>query len=222
MLGSKPHRRYALVAALLLVSVFLLASVKARADTTYTIADQGVVTQEGWSVNGTITTDGAIGRLQPSDFLTATLSLSSPTYGTFTAESPIFANIGGISATLQDLIIGYKSGGIYITSSNGVKIYWGNPQGWYNPGWQDQYAATVPTDVNPPYGLVWDDMWEFDGSGNLSQDTGYGGPMPSTWLAQGDWVIATAVPEPTMLTLLVSALLGLAGAFYLRRRRVKA
>ena len=32
----------------------------------------------------------------------------------------------------------------------------------------------------------------------------------------------TAVPEPTMLTLLVSAMLGLAGAFYLRRRRAKA
>jgi hypothetical protein len=34
--------------------------------------------------------------------------------------------------------------------------------------------------------------------------------------------IATAVPEPTSLSLLVSALLGLAGAFCLRRRRAKA
>ena len=34
--------------------------------------------------------------------------------------------------------------------------------------------------------------------------------------------VTQPVPEPTSLTLLVSALLGLAGAFYLRRRRAKA
>ncbi len=39
--------------------------------------------------------------------------------------------------------------------------------------------------------------------------------------ANFDYFTITTVPEPTSLTLLVSALLGLAGAFHLRRRRAK-
>jgi hypothetical protein len=49
--------------------------------------------------------------------------------------------------------------------------------------------------------------------------------VPGSIGVNNPWVIADAgqpIPEPGTLTLLVSAMLGLAGAFYLRRRRAKA
>ena len=64
-------------------------------------------------------------------------------------------------------------------------------------GWYDNLA---PSDYAPNFGV---------GPGSIT----YNSP---------DWIIATAVPEPTTLTLLFSALLGLAGAFYLRSRRATA
>ncbi len=81
--------------AMVAVAVFLtfvVAGSVAKADITYTIVDQGTYYQDGWSVNGTITTDGTIGPLYAGDLLSATLTLSNPLYGTYNATG---ISIGG-------------------------------------------------------------------------------------------------------------------------------
>jgi hypothetical protein len=51
----------------------------------------------------------------------------------------------------------------------------------------------------------------------------YGGNPTNKDYNQGFRVASSeAVPEPTSITLLISALLGLVGAFYLRRHRATA
>jgi hypothetical protein len=90
----------------------------------------------------------------------------------------------------------------------------------------------VCSDVSLMYGDAWvygqmvyqGCVWQDPSTDTLASsffDAG-GETAPGYIGANNPWVIATAVPEPGTLTLLVSALLGLVGAFCLRRRRAKA
>ena len=79
-----------------------------------------------------------------------------------------------------------------------------------NPSQPDYYHVQffVPPDVNHPYG--YNDWWA-----TTSFPTGTG------HIAANDpWVIATVIPEPTTLALLIIALVGLGGTHFLRRRHL--
>jgi len=85
-------------------------------------------------------------------------------------------------------------------------------------GIEDLYIGYIPNIRNGQ--TVGDTMaW-----GDSNNSAGGWAPLPPQFVPGQSWVIATTtpVPEPASLTLLISALLGFAGAFYLRRRRAKA
>jgi MYXO-CTERM domain-containing protein len=198
-------------------AAFLLASLSAtRADQvpiTYTIVDEGAASQGGWSIDGTVTTDGALGQLTQMDFVTATLTLTNPSVGSYTATDAQFSLLNGESyvlATAGALIFSWGTG-----SWDGCAV--SDATGTVDVVWEDSYGnGAFGASANS--NLAWLDYWNADGLLNTSTTS----TIPPNLPFGQPWVIGTTVPEPASPTLLVSALLGLAGAFYLRRRRAKA
>ena len=231
-------RQIAMVAVAVFLA-FVVAGSVAKADITYTIADQGAYYQNGWSVDGTITTDGHLGQFyaegsvfNPAPYghlLSATLTLSNPTYGVYTATDLSFFGGYSMVATPTELQLPFIGGSLDqfgIFGANGISI------GWYNPFTittvggvpntpEYGYMATYEPPESLPESNAWGAIYEATGD-QPGQDSYLTPPELQTLGPDMPWVIATAVPEPGTLTLLVSALLGLAGAFYLRRRRAGA
>ncbi len=207
MFSSTHHCRFVVVAAHLLFAAVLAAS-SARADTiVYDFVDHPDL-EAGYSLSGTITTDGATGSLIASDIESWGFTISRdgvPQYTDTIATPGSSFTLNGsnlVASTAQLLFYNQVAGA-------GGLVFWppsGNPAPLcYINSTLDGIPAINLQGADPliPFGLDWFTY--------------------TTTIPVGDaLVIATAVPEPASLTLLVSALLGLVGAFYLRRRRAKA
>ena len=190
---------------------FIVAGSVAKADPitpiTYTIVDQGATYQNGWTLDGTITTDGTIGDLSQSNLLSGTLTLSSPLYGSYTATGITFTlqthgSGPAMEATATPLTLllpcsDPHSGSFSMTGSDGVGVDWLNPltsESGYPIYGYDGIAPVTEPDWRP--GIAWDSVWSTDPIG------GYGGPPPPALGPTESWVIATVVPEPSTIVLL--------------------
>jgi hypothetical protein len=202
-----------------LVAILLAAEANAwTQDITYNIVDYpvnetDVITGGTDTISGTITTDGSLGALTSQNIVRESISLYNSMDGTSYFEAPVSSSFslisGQLSASRSQLLL-----------SNGGEC--------------QIYCSTIEAD--PPtlavtYDNGYDNQLQF--SGSIIGGTVAPHPFFQSFLATNPpdtagsigsggstWVIAT-VPEPATLTLLGSALLGVA-ALYLRRRGAKA
>ncbi len=209
MITTKRHRVLALVAAHMLFAAVLAFVSTARAeDITYNINNyplsQSDMVHVGTdTVSGWITTDGSIGTLTDADIISYGFRIDYP--GGYVSQgggTNATSYLENVQATPTELLcptplenawlaLGLGDGDMTLQWGLG-KEYWGKVQTYNSEAQQ------------------WNTIAEFS-------DTG-GETAPGYICANEPMIIATAVPEPGTLTLLVSALLGLAGAGYLRRR----
>jgi hypothetical protein len=204
-----------------------------------------------WNVIGTIVTDGAQGPLAASDILQASFAMETPDgwwatvanaqvyLGAWTYDSSSNQNltIGSLIATPTELLLPPP---VATTNVGSVELSLSGATD--NPGWVTG-AITWARDYYPP-GTYWGGStvqggdydgimrqqggWDprgFSSSLNYPEFGSSTNPPAPLLLAGNDpWVIATAqpVPEPATFTLVGTALLGLGGVVYLRRRGAKA
>ena len=227
MFSSQSRPRCVLVVAHLLFAVVLLAPVtNAWADiVTYDIVDypdsQGVyhLTGSTITVNTGSTPLTDTGIAIPFTDITAASIVVQLTNNGITTTSVSFpvdlsgdgnSDGGGLMASKNQLYFPGTEGTAYLTlcssfidGSEAMLAYNDNFVGGqppYIPGLYDAFSYTA---------ILWSDC-PFSGPPIASQ--------PGVSIGVAPMIIATAVPEPASLTLLISALVGL-GAFYLRRRR---
>lgn len=181
--------------------------------------------QNGYTLRGTITTDGTIGALTASNVVAWSFSVTGPQAYTLTSQDPntLVSTLSGVIATATSLIIpvpaqGVQSDGIFLIS-NGTN-FGGSPglryyrQGDTIPGESpyDQYDMSVPS----PIPLIPNYAWLDTALRPPGLDLGSVGIS-----AQGggsSWMIGTlAVPEPGSLTLGLLGIACLAVAQWTRR-----
>ena len=214
--SRSPGRSALAVTCLLFMVVFLATAPNARANTIYNLVDYPS-DEAGWKLSGSITTDGTIGDILPNDivgwtwtasngvasFTTNSTDNGSRTYTSWIGFSPNYT-YPGILATPTKLSI-LDPGTLYLQNSwTGTSLDWTR----WTPQSPAVYTANAPFSYNINNGFMWEDGY-------------YENTNPPTELPAAGWVIATAAPEPSTLTLLGSALLGL-GVVYLRRRKATA
>ncbi|MGA2621591.1 MAG: PEP-CTERM sorting domain-containing protein [Thermoguttaceae bacterium] len=200
------------------LAVALVASVSfANAATyTYTMVDYPAyetdqITGDTDTISGTIITNSNNGTLSTADLVGGTIYLTNPDYGTFAL--PVLGNtsISGITATPEQLILLAPN----IGHENDLTVDTIIPTGPYaNYEPQISYRELFVAD---PFITSFDGELDDPNEAPLFQYYSGWGTIEGT-----NWVIATAqsTPEPSTLTLLCSALLGL-GVVYLRRRKAK-
>jgi hypothetical protein len=182
------------------------SSSPALADTVYSLVDYPTL-EQGWTLSGTITTDGNTGTLNPGDILAWSWKLSKSGSSDVTIDN-----------TTGFLTPQGQTPGLFAVSGSNLILVDG--QGFAAE--RDGYPSST-------YTMFWDeirnlsftsgDVWNAS-STNGSQTTWYyhnnaTGSIPA--LQAGGYAIATAVPEPSTLTFLGTAFAGL-GVVYLRRR----
>ncbi len=214
MSSSRPVHSFAFVAAPVMFALVLLASVSnARADTIYNIVDYPA-NENGYTVSGTITTDGTTGPLTTSNILSGYLVITN--LGGSTSPIPLDrqnctiypgtapeATTGEIQVPTGCIL--QLEFGPGPTSDADFQLTWSNDNTQFNG-----YGYTTYYVLNQFYTQYFHASYPQPGPGSIGGD--------------GSWTIANGgqpVPEPGTLTLLVSALLGL-GALYVQRRRAKA
>ncbi len=114
--------RFTLQAVML--STLLTLPTAARADRMYNILNNPDI-QNGWTLSGTITTDGTMGQIQASNILSWTWTITSGA-GSFTVSStdPGAAVIyGAITATRTGLLVPFYGDGIGLTTQ-GAGLEW--------------------------------------------------------------------------------------------------
>ncbi len=215
--------------ATIVLSVTVLAGVLsptiAWGDFTYDFVNYPAEQNE-WVISGSITTNNNSGVLGPSGEVVKDATILSVQWAasngtqTWTLDYPnpdnnvTLADTGYLSVTPQGIYLdptsieGVSRFGITDTLGSYGANYPGPWYEWSLDPRQDRftYYLGVVTSTSP-----YEETYSFGVGPNTPEDiddTGY--------------EIAVAVPEPSTLTLLISALLGLAGAFYLRRQRAKA
>jgi hypothetical protein len=176
------------------------AAAQLRADLVYQLVDYPL-DQGGHHLSGTITTDGFIGDLGASSWPAG-----------YYNYNPTFAGVHIKSATYQ-----IDNDPVYnvtyipnawcevVATATQIKIY---------PGGSSAFAL----DYNVPSVGVWAISWynnsSYSGSDQASGTVWQTTSLPTTAghiAANSSWVIATVVPEPATLVLLVTALLGFVG-----------
>jgi hypothetical protein len=198
-----------LVAAVLLFSAELLVvASEARAET-WNIVDYTPYIQSTngtiESIRGTIVTSGPGPSWGVAD-MTASLSITT-VYGIYTEQSAALPILyGPVVQEGTDLVLTQPGSSLQIGD-------YGNPgiTYFFGPGDDGITVEVLDSGMTHDYDSGW--TW-----------LEWAGPPPiGLTEPDGSWILATAtsVPEPTSLTLLISALLGL-GLHYLRRRRAKA
>jgi hypothetical protein len=200
-------RRFVLICAAL-AAVRVTSSGLVRADEVYNFVDDKV-DQNGWSLSGTITTNGQTGLLPYGPVLVVSpyISITETNGATTYAWSP--NGIGGAAyATSTEIVVlsaNYPTAGSEVSfDNNGLVVEYLNANPSDIPGFGPgmQYSATDP-------------------NGNLIWDTANPVGFATAVTPDGSgWVIATAqsAPEPAALTLLGSAFVAAGGFGFLRRR----
>jgi hypothetical protein len=196
-------------ASLLLIAACGLST--ARADSiTYNIVDYASL-ESGWTVSGTITTDGSIGSLSSSDITswayTFTNGATVDTYSSSASEARTLVN-GGLSASATQLTIGTPGNG----GQTGLALdYIGNSVGqgsldWYREGSFGPYQPGS-------------DGYSGQFGGNNLWVAFSNNPPGLTLTNSENWVIAavpSAVPEPASIAMVVLG--GLGGVVVFARR----
>jgi hypothetical protein len=179
------------------------------ADTIYSFISHPAY-QNGYTLSGTITTDGNMGQLSQSDInaWSWTATNGANTYSVNSAEpgAEVYPGSANLYAGSDYLAIPLVEGdGLSLlmtpTTAAGQVLQLGahtdsvlsschGPTGNLSPWWTD-YISPIPDEVSTPAGNAW--MIADDGA-------------------------PTSVPEPSSLVLACLALPALAGVFYLRRR----
>ncbi len=221
------RRSFGVVAAQLFSAVLLTSASPVWADiVTYTIADypESQIAVSPYTgdvdVSGTITVDtGAT----PISNTGITISIDEITAANFSVQTAA----GTISGT-ADLY--YSVGFCQGLMATATKLYLEGNQGngsWFRLRDQDpaigidwtefsEYGGGA-TDYYTMYGPTLTSIFDDEFSTNSGTQMG-AASVPGVAIGGSPMIIATAVPEPGTFTLLISGLLGLVGAFYLRRR----
>jgi len=171
--------------------------------------------QNGYTLSGTITTDGTIGTLTSSDITAWSFefTLGSASSGFASGPSSSSAYVTGLIATDSALILPQPSGGGSVDDlelsalSQYALVYWSR-HGTNSPGVSgDLYVADDDALINSG------NLWEASNANSNAPGISLGGINP--------WIIATtaAVPEPGSLTLALLGTLCLAVGEWTRRRR---
>jgi PEP-CTERM motif len=201
---SHTMNRALLLASLSLFLTFCLAAESMGGPITYNIESYAAL-QNGYTMSGTITTDGTIGTLASADVTGWSFSVTGPTSYQLTSLTPtagfFLDNLTATATSLtlapptagQESLLGFEGGSFGSTITN--LQYDRNPANPAEGGpATDSYSSFNGTST--PSGIAWKDVVD---------------NPPGLQLGGSTWVIATvtasAVPEPSTLTL---ALLGMA------------
>jgi hypothetical protein len=214
-------------------AVFLLlatASLGVAANRTYSLADypanqSDLLNGGADSISGTIVTDGTLGYGDGTEVVSAQGIFVTSAGMPYSWSCPL----GGITV----------DGGLYYTETQILCPYgtqlkligYGDPSTYLSLVYDHSYSLSSPDYSVPAIDFysgelmlsAWtDNAYDAAYFAVPSPVPGAGSIVPPGSSSGAPWVIATVVPEPGTLTLLVSALLSLAGAAYLRRRRQTA
>ena len=184
-----------------LVLAFGIFSEASAGSITYNIVDMPA-DQNGFTVSGTITTDGVIGNLANSDITSWSVTISQG--GTF--ETFISSNGGAIVNILNNLVA--TASEIYVPPAANFAVA------------NDFQLLSVPSIPNP----ISIDQIRWVNSPQPIYMAQVNFSSPPAWntsppVVDTNWVIATAVPEPSTLTMLGIGATCLAGVLGRRASR---
>jgi hypothetical protein len=146
---------------------------RATADTTYNLVNDPV-DQQGYTLSGTITTDGVLGPIGSNDIVAWTFTISG------------FGTSGTFSSTDQDAVADFSSTSTVATTTSIMVTRFS--------------ALTKGSDES--INLAWNPTTQFYG-GSLDNVTGWHA-SPTSGFTGSTWTIATAasaVPEPSSIVL---------------------
>lgn len=220
LMPSSPFcRRFALAVVCLISAHFLATVSNAKANTfTYSIVDYPSYEADSFTggtdkISGTIITDSNGGTLTSADILGGYFAIQNPVNGVVSfplvpqedfivaglvaSPTALTLTMPPVGAPANDLLLEYYSGSSQL---NLIYTRWDEPIDDAYDLFQG-YAQTNPQELL-----------------SFSKVAAY--PSTLDLGSNASWIVATAIPEPTTVTLLGAGLLGL-GFAYLRRRRAK-
>ena len=188
--GKDPMHRFTQQAVMLFTLLTLPPAVLAGS-TTYNLVNHPDY-QDGWTLSGTITTDGTIGLLQSSDITSWTWTVTKPgSSQTYRSGPGTVSYADGLTATNTGLLI------LIRTTSTAAEILLNTNSGGINDGYGNigGGSMSVPTYYTGAAGLLQADHFVFYWGD---------GPSQSVAVPQEEFTFAstTAVPEPASLYLL--------------------
>ena len=195
---GKPQRRCPRGLSGLVALVIIAVSAAARADITYDLYDYPDL-ENGYTLSGTITTDGAMGVLSPTDITNWDVNISQ--------NSKLLVHADPSTGFIQNCNnLNADATGLWLATSPGVNrfnVVDGVPR---NDSVVIQYSFVPSLDEDEYLG-------QWPGHGGLWNDTNGSGFQPA-----GDFIIATpTVPEPSSIALLLAGAVALVAIAWRRR-----
>ncbi len=201
------------------------SSRQARGDITYQLVNNPAY-QSGWTLSGSITTDGTLGAISTTDIMSWTWTATNAG-GTFTITGsstiPIidYTYAVTLQATASELTIPYST-------SAALQLFY-TPPAWPSPGteiwgltWYGGQLPPSPTDQHPTY--YGDDLFVYQPTPPYLplEDYGWDNLLPPPNGPNDTYVIATtaSVPEPS--TIVIAGLAGVCGIAYCLARKLRA